>query len=115
MQSEAPAASATVKEEEPASGAGSLEEDEDNDMDEDLAAAMALSMDSGAGSGGAMPPAPPVEGDQGFLDPAFVREMLGDVDIDPNDPLMQAALAQVTKPDEKKEEKDSKKRNEPEN
>lgn len=30
-----------------------------------------------------------------FLDPAFINELLGSVDVDQNDPLIQAALAQM--------------------
>lgn len=121
QESRAPAttstASVAVKEEQPASGAASMEE-HDDDMDEELAKAMALSMESG----GAMPPAAPAEetgaaGTEGFLDPDFVREMLGGVDLDPNDPLIQAALAQgsmLPKPEEKKEDKEGgKKRDAP--
>ena len=31
----------------------------------------------------------------GFMDPAFVSQLLGSVDVDQNDPLFQAALAQL--------------------
>jgi hypothetical protein len=33
--------------------------------------------------------------DMAFLDPNFVNELLGSVDVDLNDPLIQAALAQL--------------------
>ena len=33
-----------------------------------------------------------------FLDPAFVSQLLGSVDVDQNDPLIQAALAQLQGP-----------------
>ena len=41
-----------------------------------------------------LPPAPPAAGTE-FLDAAFVSELLGSVDVDLNDPLIQAALAQL--------------------
>lgn len=67
-------------------------EDEDDD-DADMAAALALSV-----QGACMPPQAPESADSGrFVDPDFVREMLGEVsaDLDPDDPLIAAALAQV--------------------
>jgi hypothetical protein len=33
--------------------------------------------------------------EQAFLDPEFVKQLLGGADFDPNDPLIQAALAQM--------------------
>ena len=35
------------------------------------------------------------EADSTFLDPAFINQLLGSVDVDQNDPLIQAALAQM--------------------
>jgi hypothetical protein len=50
-----------------------------------------------------------------FLDPAFVSRLLGSVDVDQNDPLIQAALAQLNAanaPDSKggEDSKESRKR-----
>jgi hypothetical protein len=43
-----------------------------------------------------------------FLDPAFVSQLLGSVDVDQNDPLIQAALAQLQGKGDAKEEDDNK-------
>lgn len=103
----ADAGSSAAQDAQPAGG-DDMEEDED-DEDADMAAALALSMQSTS----TMPPQPPSQaetsggstttgagagsGDAAFVDADFVREMLGQVggDIDPNDPLIAAALAQL--------------------
>ena len=43
-----------------------------------------------------------------FLDAEFVRQLLGGVDVDPNDPMVQAALAQMSADREEEEGKDAK-------
>ena len=42
----------------------------------------------------------------GFLDPAFVSQLLGSVDVDQSDPLIQAALAQMGAGGSNAEQKD---------
>lgn len=93
---------------------GGDDDDEDDDDDADMAAALALSMQS------AQPPQAPASGDSGnansgFVDPDFVREMLGQVsdDLDPDDPLIAAALAQIASQNNNEEKDDSKKRKDP--
>ncbi len=98
VSSETAAEAAEVAQMETAFGGGDNDDDED-DEDADMAAALALSMQS------AIPPQPPAEAgasasasaDSGFVDPDFLREMLGQVagDLDPEDPLIAAALAQI--------------------
>ena len=46
-------------------------------------------------SASTLPPVPPASVASEFLDSAFVSELLGSVDVDLNDPLIQAALAQM--------------------
>ena len=43
-----------------------------------------------------------------FLDAEFVKQLLGGVDVDPNDPMVQAALAQMGADREDDEGKDAK-------
>ena len=43
-----------------------------------------------------------------FLDAEFVKQLLGGVDVDPNDPMVQAALAQMSADREDEEGKDPK-------
>ena len=86
-------------------------EDED---DAEMAAALALSM-QGSQTLPPQPPASTAAGDAG-VDADFVRQMLGQLgDVDPNDPLIAAALAQLgagptdsSKADKKRKEPDSK-------
>ena len=69
---------------------------EDENEDEDMAAALALSMQAE----NVMPPQPPATAetagaDTGTVDTDFIREMLGVDGMDPDDPLIAAALAQL--------------------
>ena len=50
-------------------------------------------------------PAPASSSEAGLMDPEFVSQLLGSVDVDLNDPLIQAALQQL-QADSKPEEKD---------
>lgn len=43
-----------------------------------------------------------------FLDAEFVKQLLGGVDVDPSDPMVQAALAQLSADKQEEEGKDSK-------
>jgi len=101
-----------------------------DDEDEDLAAALQLSMAGSAATTSAatptMPPPAPSSaadsssGEGGFVDPAFVSQLLGTADQ--SDPLIQSALAQLNQAppapgpgsgasgDDAKEDKNSKKR-----
>lgn len=44
----------------------------------------------------AAPPAPPTATPNDAISPDFLNSLLGSVDVDMNDPLIQAALAQLT-------------------
>lgn len=91
-----------------------------DEEDEDEAAmrlAMELSMQAEAAAAApstATPVAPAVTSEtEGFLDPAFVSQLLGAVDVDSDDPLIRAALAQINAgagSSGASEEKESKKR-----
>lgn len=60
-------------------------------MEESAAGSTASNSSSGAEVGGAGALAAALEG----VDPSFMSQLLGSVDVDPNDPLIQAALAQL--------------------
>lgn len=88
------------------------EEEDDSDDDEAMRAAMALSMGGmDTDTNVNPPPAPTSTGTTGEVDLSQqVREALGaDADL-MNDPIMQAAMAQLAESDKKKEGEDNKKR-----
>jgi 26S proteasome regulatory subunit N10 len=101
-------------------GMGGGDDDEEEDEEALMQQALAMSMASGA-----QPPAAPASGDAGatagggaqppsFLNPDFVKQLFGENDVDLNDPIIQAALAQLEAETKDKEggDKDSKKRKE---
>lgn len=71
-----------------------------------------MSLDIRPADQAATPPAN-TSNDSAFLDPEFVSQLLGSVDVDLNDPLIQAALQQLqsdSKEGEEKGEDDNNKR-----
>lgn len=61
----------------------------------------------------APPPAPAASSGAAFLDPSFVNNLLSGLPgVDPNDPKIQAAMAQLNKSEDKKdgEKKDDEKK-----
>jgi 26S proteasome regulatory subunit N10 len=76
-----------------------------DDEDEDVRLALALSMQTSdaGGDAAASPAAETSTADSGFMDPAFIQELLSNSDADLNDPLIQAALAQLSKQDNSSE------------
>lgn len=79
---------------------------EEEEEDPELLEAMRLSMETSSA---------PVESSSGaatggFLDAEFVKQLLGGVDVDPNDPLIQAALAQMGAAQQEDDANDAKRR-----
>ncbi|GLD99508.1 hypothetical protein PINS_up008234 [Pythium insidiosum] len=66
---------------------------------------MEVEKDEAPAAAGIPPPAPAPASNLPFMDPTFVNSLLSGLPgVDPNDPKIQAAMAQMTKKDDKKDE-----------
>jgi len=76
-------------------------------MDEELLQALAMSVNVEKGGSSSSATTAPTSVSSSFIDPAFVSQLLGSVDQ--NDPLFQAALAQLQAGSQPKNEEEKKK------
>jgi len=95
-----------------AASSSSVTADSDFDVDEELRQALAMSVNAekGISSSSAAAPASSSSSSSSFIDPAFVSQLLGSVDQ--NDPLFQAALAQLQAGSQPKNNEEEKKKEE---